>query len=301
MKRIGLVAGCFVFFLASHLAAQNTHFLIVAGLGGEPDYEQRFNSYVNDLDKICKILAGDPSRVATLTGKNVTRETIKAALDKLAQTAGANDALAVFLVGHGSFDGVSYKFNISGPDVTGEDLKAWLDHFPSGRQLVVVATSSSGVCADQLARDNRVVVTATKTGTERNATVFARYWVEALRDPAADTDKNETISALEAFHYAEEKVKRFFSDQKRLATEHPRLEGKLAGSFVLARLGNAALAANDPARRKLLAQRETLEQQIDALKFRKSALPSDQYKRELERLLLELAKVQDAIESGSGK
>ena len=51
-----------------------------------------------------------------------------------------------------------------------------------------------------------MVITATKTGTEKNATVFARYWVEALRDPAADTDKNETISALEAFRYAERKI-----------------------------------------------------------------------------------------------
>ena len=41
---------------------------------------------------------------------------------------------------------------------------------------------------------------------EKNATVFGRYWVEALRDPAADVDKNETISALEAFQYAEKKT-----------------------------------------------------------------------------------------------
>ena len=140
-----------------------------------------------------------------------------------------------------------------------------------------------------------------RNGTERNATVFARYWVEALRDPAADSDKNETISALEAFRYAEEKVKRFYTDQKRLATEHPRLEGKLAGSFVVARLGGAAVAATDPARRKLLAERESIEQQIDALKYRKSAVPNAEYKKELERLLLSIARVQEAIEAGSGK
>jgi len=284
---------------AAPLAAQtpSAHFLIVGGLGGEPDYEQRFSSYVRDLEQIGRLLAGDPARVSALSGKAATRDAVKSALDSLAASTTPADAVAVFLVGHGTFDGAVYKFNIPGPDLTADELRGWLDRLPAARQLLVVATSSSGACAEPLARENRIVVTATRTGTERNAVVFARYWVEALRDPAADSDKNEAISALEAFRYAEEKVKRFYTDQKRLATEHPRLEGKLASSFVLARLGSAAAAASDPARRKLLAQREALEAQIDALKFRKSALPTDHYKKELERLLLELARLQDAIEA----
>ncbi|MBI3695520.1 MAG: hypothetical protein HY238_11870 [Acidobacteria bacterium] len=290
-------------FLAPALPAQtgSTYFLIVGGLGGEPDYEQRFASYAGDLEKIGKALAADAEKVIALSGKAATREAIQGAFDRLAQRATAADALAVFLVGHGSFDANTYKFNIPGPDLTGEELKTLMDRVPAARQLLVTATSSSGGCAELLAREGRVVVTATKNGTERNATVFARYWVEALRDPAADADKNETISALEAFRYAEEKVKRFYTDQKRLATEHPRMEGRLAGSFVLARLGTAAVAATDPAKRKLLAEREAIEQQIDALKYRKSAVPTADYKKELERLLLGLARVQDAIEAAGGK
>jgi len=284
--------------LAAPLPAADTYFLIAGGLGGEPDYEKRFAVYVGDLEKLGRSLAGDASRVTALSGKAATREALQASFDNLARSTTPADAVAVFLIGHGSLDTNVYKFNIPGPDVTVEDLRGWLDRLQAGRQLVVAATSSSGACHDKLARDGRIVVTATRSGTERNAVVFARYWVEALRDPAADGDKNQTISALEAFRYAEEKVKRFYSDQKRLATEHPRLEGKLAGSFVLARLGDAAVAANDPARRKLLTQRENLEQQIDALKLRKSALSNEQYKKELERLLLELARIQEAIESG---
>jgi len=293
----------FFFSLAPRAQAQagSTYFLIVGGLGGEPDYEQRFAAYVSDLEKICRGMAGDPGHVIALSGKAATRDGIQSAFQKLASQARPPDALAVFLVGHGSFDGANYKLNVPGPDLTGEDLKRLMDSVKAERQLLVAATSSSGVCADQLVRDGRVVITATKSGTEHNAVVFARYWVEALRDPAADTDKNESISAQEAFHYADEKVKRFYTDQKRLATEHPRMEGKLAGSFVLARLGSAAAAANDPAKRKLLTDRETIEQQIDSLKLKKTTMPEAEYKRQLESLLLQLAKVQDAIESGSGK
>jgi hypothetical protein len=68
------------------------------------------------------------------------------------------------------------------------------------------------------------VIAATKSGTEKNATVFARYWVEALQDPDADTDKSDSISAMEAFTYADKKTAAFYDSQKRLATEHAVFE-----------------------------------------------------------------------------
>ena len=137
-----------------------------------------------------------------------------------------------------------------------------LDRVPAGRQLVVNATSASGASVHALQKPNRTVITATKSGTEKNATVFARYWIEALRDAAADTDKNEVITALEAFKYAELKTKQFYETNKRLATEHPMLDGGdqqgpiNAGRFALLRVGSAQIAAKDPAKRALLDKRE---------------------------------------------
>ncbi len=153
----------------------------------------------------------------------------------------------VILIGHGSYDGRDYKFNITGPDLTATELASLLDRVPAQRQLVVNMTSCSGGSIEQLRRPNRIVISATKTGSEKNATNFARYFVEALREPAADTDKNESVSALEAFRYAQAKTTEFFDTQKRLATEHSVIEdtgkgmgertataengeGKLAGS-----------------------------------------------------------------------
>ena len=137
-------------------------------------------------------------------------------------------------------------------------------------------TSASGGSRAALERPNRVVITATKSGNEKNATVFARYWVEALRDPAADTDKNETVSALEAFTYADEKTAQFYDTQKRLATEHPTLEdtgqgdgtrkpspdngeGLQASRFTILRIGAAEIAAATPEKKALIEKREDLE------------------------------------------
>jgi len=291
-------------------ANATTFYATISGLGGEADYEQRFKMWAEDIESSLKKAGGD-SQVTTL--KNPTKDQVRKYFTDLAGQAKATDSVVVILIGHGTFDGVDYKFNIQGPDLTGAELAAWLDKLPVQRQLVVNTTSCSGGSIEALHRANRVVITATKTGTEKNATNFARYWAEAMREPAADTDKNEAVSALEAFRYASQKTKEFFDTQKRLETEHPVIEdtgkgsgertatnengqGKLASAFPVVRLGANAAAARDPAKRPLLDRKEQIEQAIDKLKFEKAAVPAAQYKQQLTQLLLELAKVQEALD-----
>lgn len=262
--------------------------LAMAGLGGEPDYEARFTALAAEHAK----LAGGES----LAGPQATKAALKAALDRFAAQAGPEDTLELLLVGHGTFDGLAYKFNVPGPDVTAEELSGWLDRIKA-RQVVVVATSCSGAAATALKAPRRTVVTATKSGTEKNAVVFSRYWLEALRDSAADTDKNETVTAAEAFEYARRKTAAYYETQKRLATEHPLMDD--AGPearFALVRFGAVQKALNDPQKRVLLGRREELEIAIEKLKLEKAAMPVQEYKQKLGALLLELARTQEAID-----
>jgi hypothetical protein len=291
------------------VALKATTFTVtVTGLGGEPDYDQRFALWAKDLEGSL----GKAPGIKVETLKGATKAALRSALERVSKEATASDALVLTLIGHGTFDGEDYKFNLSGPDITATELAALLDRFP-GRQLVANLTSASGGAIDVLRKPSRVVITATKSGTEKNATIFARYWVEALRDPAADTDKNETISALEAFRYADRKTVSYYETQKRLATEHALLEdtgkgegvrapspengeGLLAGAFTVLRLGQAAAAAATPEKRALLDKKDQLEQQIDKLKYEKAAMPTAEYKKQLTALLLELARTQEEIE-----
>ena len=282
-------------FLAAATVHAATFYVTIVGLGGQPEYEQKFAGWAKDLEKI--LSADKSAQVETLSGAGATKERVRAAFASLAQRATPQDALVVVLIGHGAYDGTEYRFALPGPDATAAELARMLDAVPAARQLVVNTSSASGASIEPLSsRKGRVVVTATKTGTEKNATVFARYWVEALRDPAADTDKNETISALEAFRYAERKTAGFYEGQKRLATEHPKLEGELASTFPLVRFGQTGAAFQDPAKRELLKRREDVELQIDQLKVQKAAIPADQYKKQLTALLVELAKIQEALD-----
>jgi hypothetical protein len=307
MKLALLLSVLFIFALQTRAAS---YYVIVAGLGGEPDYDQRFTADAKDLDRIFKS-AGPNAHVYTLTGAQSTASQLTSAMNDIARNAKPDDDFTLILIGHGSFDGVEYKFNLVGPDITAAQIADLCNHIPSRRQLIVDTTSSSGGAIDALQRPGRAVIAATKSGTEKNATVFARYWVDALQDPAADTDKSNSITAMEAFTYATRKTAAFYDSQKRLATEHAVFndvgsgqpvrepgngQGRFMSTFTLLRLGASQQAANDPAKRALVDKKEQLEQQIDTLKFQKPAMDPDDYKKQLTQALVELAKVQQALD-----
>ena len=287
-----------------------TYYVIVAGLGGEPDYDQRFTAAANDLDRIFSA-EGPSAHIAVLTGAQATAAHLREAIGNVARDAKGDDNFALILIGHGSYDGIEYKFNLVGPDMTAAEIAALCDRIAAKRQLIVDTTSASGGAMQAFQKPGRAVIAATKSGTEKNATVFARYWVEALQDPATDTDKSDSINAMEAFSYATRKTAAFYDSQKRLATEHAVFndtgagepvreagngQGQLLASFTLLRLGTNQQAANDPAKRALVEEKEDLEQKIDSLKYQKAAMDPADYKKQLTDALLELAKVQQELD-----
>ncbi|MBY0375509.1 MAG: hypothetical protein K2Q23_16055 [Bryobacteraceae bacterium] len=288
-----------------------TYYVTVAGMGGEADYETRFSGLAQEAHKL--LSAAPDAKSFVLAGPPATRQKLRDTFAQIAAEAKPEDVLVVTLIGHGTFDGTDYKFNLPGPDLSAVELAALLDRVAAKDQLVVNTTSASGGALTVLQKANRVVITATKAGTEKNATVFGRFWVEALRDGAADLDKNEIISALEAYRYADQKTLVYYDQQKWLATEHAMLEdtgkgtavrsplpengqGLLAGRFALLRIGAAQKAAADPAKRALLNRREEIERKIDQLKYNKASLTAGEYRKQLQALLLELARLQAEID-----
>lgn len=287
--------------------------LVVAGLGGEPAYEQQFRELGERVANVLRKSGLPPDRVVWLPPDRSRREELARAFEVAAARAGPDDLLLVLLIGHGSFDGTEYKLNLPGPDASASDFRQWLDRVPARKQVVVNATSASGASVGPWSRAGRVIIAATKSGEERNATVFMRFFAEALADPAADQDKNGLVSALEAFRYAAQRVAKFYESAGRLATEHPQLEdngdgtgvrepspqngeGLLAATVALVRWNAQAARADTPAARELRARKEALENEIAALKYRKASLPEREYAARMEKLLVELARTQQRLE-----
>ena len=173
--------------------------------------------------------------------------------------------------------------------------------------VVVNAASSSGPFIKALSGPGRIVITATASGREFHATLFGEYFVAAFADAGADRDKDERVSILEAFDYARREVRRAFESDKRILTEHALLDdngdgdgsrapgaleadGALASRVFLQQPPALALGAS-PALVAMIERRQKIEASIDALKRRRDTLAHDDYYAELEKLLIDLARL----------
>ncbi|MFO7287337.1 MAG: hypothetical protein C0P79_010820 [Gammaproteobacteria bacterium] len=281
-------------WLAAATASAEPYYLIVAGLGGEPRFEQRFSEQAEKLAEAARRTTGKPDQVIVLQGAEATGDNLRAAFAKLAATLRSSDSLIVFLIGHGSFDGEEYKLNLPGPDITGKALGELLASVPAGAQLVMNATSASGAVLESWKANGRTVVTATRSGAERTATRFAEHWIAALSSGEADTDKNGLISAQEAFDYASRSVADSYEAEGILATEHPQIAGDNAARLTVARLGTRP--AETPELTRLSARMAEIEGELEALRLRRDELDSETYLNELQALLLQLANVQREID-----
>lgn len=301
--------------------------VVISGASGGGEYADRFWEWSSKLVATLKdplqlprenlfFLAEDPERDPSLVTARAVKSDLMQLVGELESRVRPDDLLFLLLLGHGNFDGSDYRYNLRGPDLTGAELSAILDRFPAQRIVLVCTTPASGALIPRLSRGNRVILTATKNGHEGNETVFARFFVESLHGPEADTDKSRHVSLLEAYSYTHRKVKEWYAEKNRLATEHARLddngdgvgtalpdagsgEGLLAGQVTLAKpIEAVSPAAPGPAPAELEALRKKkveLEAALRKLRTRKAALPSAQYQEQLEALLVELARTTRAI------
>jgi len=223
-------------------------------------------------------------------------------------------ALWLVLIGHGTFDGKEARFNLRGPDFTATELAEWLKPFQ--RPLVVINTASaSAPFLAKLAGTNRVVIAATRSGNEQNFTRLGSHLAESIADAQGDLDKDGQTSVLEAFLSASARVAEFYKTEGRLATEHALIDdngdglGTPADWFRGVRAVKKAQpgAALDGTRAhqihlvlspeeealppEVRARRDALELEVFRLRDAKAAHPADEYYRELERLLLTLARL----------
>ena len=295
----------------------NKFAVIINGAGGEPEYAKQFEQWTTELSTVLSNRYGfDSKQIKILTEKpsdantgKATAEDVKRTFASLKSQLDANNILFVFLIGHGSFDGKESKFNLVGPDLSASEYNVLLSSLPSRRVVVFNMASASGEFVKSLAAKGRIVVTATRNGQETNATRFPGFFIAALNANDADTDQDGHTSVLEAFVYANRLTGDFYKRAGRLATEHAMFddngdgvgrekveagEGLLARATYLDSLSVNEAAASVAAGR-LIKERARLEGEIEQLIARKSSMQESEYEANLERLFIELAKVNRSI------
>jgi hypothetical protein len=283
------------------------------GAEGEEEFGKDFAKWTELWTK-----ASEQAKAKQVTvGLEPTNSTTDLSLLKQAVASEPTNSTAelwVVLIGHGTFDGKEAKFNLRGPDLSATELADWLK--PHRRPLVVInCASSSSPFLNKLSAPNRVVVTATRSGSEENFARFGKFMAESIADPAADLDKDKQTSVLEAFIMASRRTSEFYEADGRLVTEHALLDDNGDGLGTPADFFRGVRAVKKPAgggtvdglrahqvhlvrsqeeqqlSPDLRERRDELERAVVRLRETKSSLREDEYYQKLEQLMLELARL----------
>ena len=306
---------CLTIFGAFSQAQTNEQrsLVLVVSAPGEPEYTEQFSAQAD----LWKKAAAKGGLQITAIGQNDsgTNDDRTVLLNSLATEVSKPDGeLWLVLLGHGTFDGHSAKFNLRGPDISADELAAALK--PCRRPLIVIqCASASGPFLSALSAPGRVIITATRSGYEANATHFGGYLAQAIADPAADLDKDGQTSLLEAFLLASHQTADFYKAQGRLMTEHALLDdngdglgtspdwfqgvravkkasgGKSVDGVRAHQLMLVRGEAEQKLSPELRARRDELEQKLSALRSRKPQMQEDDYYSQIEAILVETARL----------
>ena len=304
--------------------AQQTHLLVITGLGGDLTYTEQFHEWATTLIDAAAdryelpahnitYLSEDPDLAPDLIDDRSVRENVETAIRAIAARAAPRDHVVIVIFGHGSFTDTA-RINLPRRDLSAEEFAALLDSLGEQQVTFVNTASASGPFVEKLSGAGRTVMTATRTGGERNASVFGGHFVAAFADGAeeADQNKDQRVSMLEAYVYARSRVVQGYEAEGLLATEHALLDdngdgegtdepdplGSADGDGLVARtlfftsgVGRRADMAfpDDPALQVLYQERQELETRVDELRRLRGGGDPETYQQELERLMIDLA------------
>jgi len=303
--------------ISSSAFAQNTHLLVVVGLAGTPEHGELFKKWGTTLAETASGKLGIDKANVTLLADAATKDAVTKAFAALTAKAGAEDTVVIVLFGHGTFAAKVAKFNLTGPDMAPEDFAPLLAKLPSKRVVFVNTASASGPFVEALSGPGRVIVTATRTGDEKYATLFGGPFVDAFSTESADGDRDGKVSILEAFDFAKKAVADSYVREGLMQTEHGLLEdngdkqgsmepgrqakdGQSAAVLSLGSLRQQALPTDEKIR-ALYLERQQIERRLESLKLLKSGMDPEKYAAELEKLATELALKSRQIREAEGK
>lgn len=301
-------------------AAGGAEVFLVVGAPGTPEYAALFRREVEAWEKAAAQGGATVAEIGLQPDAGGSdHDRLHALLDR-AEKTGSRE-LWLVLIGHGTFDGAEAKFNLRGPDLAASELAAWLQ--PMARPTAVIdTTAASAPFLPPLSAPHRVVITATRTGSEENFPRFGQFLAEGLLNPASDLDQDGQVSLLEAFLAAAARGRDFYAAEGRLATEHALLDDNgdglgtpadwFRGTRATKRARDGASLDGSRARqwhlvrsaadRRLTpgqrAKRDALELALEALRESKPSLAEADYYARLEKILLELAKVYEQPAAG---
>ena len=319
--RISLLTLMIVLFSCQLLTGQSTtdqapedtaqrYLILVRGVDGNADYQRLFSETVEQWRAAAKAAGMRTQMVERSDGSPSSRQQLQ---DHL-RAAVDVDELWVVLIGHGTFDGQTAKFNLQGEDVSAKELGSWLKD-RTKTTVVINNAASSAPFITELTGPNRILITSTKSGYEMSFAHFGRYLAELLTEENIDLDKDNRTSLLEAVIVAAGRTMEFYQSDSRLPTEHALVDDngdglgtpvewyrgvqvnreiKVGEEIDGIRANQIFLSPGNEATRltsEQIEERDQLERELETLRRQKKSLTEAQYYQKLEAIMLRLGKL----------
>lgn len=285
--------------------------LIVVGAAGEKEFGKDFDEAKSDWQNAA---AKARRTFAVIDPQTDGTNQLARIVETIPAQGGGAGELWIVLIGHGTFDGKEAKFNLAGPDLAARKLSGLLAELQ--RPVVLVnSSSSSAPFMNELSKAGRIVVTATKSGSEENYARFGKFFARSIADLGADLDQDGQVSVLEAYLMASRQVDDFYKAEKRLTTEHALLDDNGDGKGTPASFFKGVRPAKEPdepakvdgfrahqvhfiqseAEARLTPEmrkrRDELELQMEQLRALKARMSETEYFEALEKVALELGRL----------
>ncbi len=210
--------------------------VILVGLPGDAEHAAMLRKMADDIQKwLIESQQIPPDKVLRLPEETKDRETSAATptaesmhtlLSDASSKLQIDDALWVFTLGHGNYDGRKAWWHVAGKDPSNEEVGRWLSDVGCREQVIWLTHSSSGWFVKPLSRPGRIVIAATATDDESNETEFLHAMATVVRFPVSrlDGNKDQAVSVAELYTAVVNEVARRFQDDHRIPTEHAQLD-----------------------------------------------------------------------------
>ena len=309
-----LIASALLFSSLSWAEKRGTEheLLLIVGATGEERFANGFESAASAWEKA----AASTNASITIVGLEASDKVDRALIEEWVTNLKNDSTIPAWIVyiGHGTHNQKSTLLNLRGPDLSAVVLREWLD--PLERTLIFVhGGSASAPFINRLSKPNRILMTATRSGTELNYARFGESFARVISSREGDANQDGQVSLLEAFVSAAQSVEQFYEDEGRLASEHALIDdngdsvGTPADWFRGERLikqpegdtipdgfrsRQIAFIASEQERLLTPDQRfarDRLEAELETLRAKKEELDESEYYDALEKILLELGEI----------
>lgn len=312
--KISIIATALIFLVPSFAESDTPdhELLLIVGAPGEERFAEGFRSAADAWEKA----ASSTNASITVVGLEESDNQDLSLIEDWVTSLKNDTAIPAWIVyiGHGTHTQKNTLLNLRGPDLSATALGEWLD--PLERTLIFIhGGSASAPFINSLSKPNRILMTATRSGTELNYARFGERFAQVISSRDGDANQDGQVSLLEAFVSAAQSVEQFYKDEGRLASEHAliddngdsvgtpsdwfrgeRLIKQPEGDTIPDGFRSRQIAFIASEQERLLTPdqrfaRDRLEAELESLRSKKTAMDESEYYKQLENVLLKLGEI----------